>query len=146
MRRANIAVLLVLVLALLCACVQQPPYRDGVYRAEADKFANGWKETVEITIAGGRIDKINWDAVSEDPSIPTGKKQYSKSGLYGMLAGAAKNEWCDQAKAAEDYVMKYGLDKVPLTEDGHTDAISGCTVHVNQFVGLAQKCLAQAVK
>jgi major membrane immunogen (membrane-anchored lipoprotein) len=125
-------------------CSAQPSYRDGVYQAQTAEFHNGWKETVEVTIKGGKLDKISWDAVSDNPDIPINKKQYSKSGLYGMLAGGAQNEWCDQAKAAEDYILKYGVDSFDVDEEGHTDAISGCTVTVDTLALLAQDCLRQA--
>ncbi|MDR1157764.1 MAG: FMN-binding protein [Oscillospiraceae bacterium] len=144
-----------LILFALCAgpltllpagCSAQPTYKDGAYQAEAAEFHNGWKETVEITIKGGRIDKLSWDAISNNPDIPINKKQYSKSGLYGMLAGGAQNEWCDQAKAAEDYIMQYGVDSFAIDEEGHTDVISGCTVTVDTLALLAQDCLRQALR
>ena len=130
--------------SLLIGCSSQG-YKDGVYRAEASEYYHGWKESVEITIVGGNIDKVSWDAVSNDPNIPIGKKQYSKSGLYGMLVGAAIDEWCDQAKAAEDYILAYGLD-FSVDDGGYTDAITGCTVQVDTLAILAKKCLEQAQK
>ncbi|MDR0381398.1 MAG: FMN-binding protein [Oscillospiraceae bacterium] len=133
-----------LLTAALAGCSGRPAYKDGIYQAEAEEFHNGWKETVEITVKDGQIDKISWDAISDNPDIPINKKQYSKSGLYGMLAGGAQNEWCDQAKAAEDYIVQYGVDSFDIDKEGHTDAISGCTVTVDTLALLAQDCLRQA--
>ncbi|MFP3153531.1 FMN-binding protein [Lachnospiraceae bacterium ZAX-1] len=121
-------------------------YKDGVYHTEMKEFEDGWKDTVEITIVHGKIDKISWDAISESPDIPINKKQYSKSGLYGMLQGGANNEWCDQAKAAEDYVLAYGVSSFSTDSEGYTDAISGCTIEVDKLALLAKECLEQAQK
>lgn len=132
-----------LLIGMLAAC-SAPKYKDGVYKNEMPEFDMGWKETVEITIKNGEIDKVSWDAVAQDEKIPVGKKQYSKSGLYGMLAGGAQNEWCDQAKLAEDFIMKNGVDAIDVCDDYTTDAIAGCTIKVNELVMLAKECLDQA--
>lgn len=122
-------------------------YKDGKYYAEAKEFAaSGWKETVELTIEDGKLTKINWDAIYKDDSIPIHKKQYSKSGLYGMLAGGAHEEWYDQAKAAEQFVLENGVDALNVTGEGYTDAVSGCTIHVTEFDRLLRECLTQAEK
>lgn len=129
--------------ALLAGCAKSP-YKDGVYRKEAPEFTHGWKETVEITIAGGKIAKVSWDAIAESDDIPVGKKQYSMSGLYGMLAADASDEWCDQAKLAEDFILRNGIEPITLKEDGYTDAISGCTISVDVLKDLAAQCLEEA--
>lgn len=134
------ALLLILVLAACSA----PKYKDGVYKNEAPEFYQGWKETVEITIERGKIAKVSWDAIAQSDKIPVGKKQYSKSGLYGMLAGGANDEWCDQAKMAEDFIMQNGVEPINVLSDGKTDAIAGCSIEVNKLVTLAKECLDQA--
>jgi major membrane immunogen (membrane-anchored lipoprotein) len=105
---------------------------------------SGWKDIMELTVEGGKIVDINWDGVYIDDSIPIRKKQYSKSGLYGMLAGGAKNEWYDQATAAEQFVLENGIDALDVGGDGHTDAVSGCTIGVDAFDYLVRACLSQA--
>lgn len=122
-------------------------YTDGVYAAQAAEFASsGWKETVEITIENGKLVNISWDAIYKDDSIPIRKKQYSKSGLYGMMAGGAMSEWYDQAIAAEQFVLENGIDLLEVNQDGYTDAVTGCTIHVNEFEKLLRECLNQAKK
>ncbi len=139
------ALVLILVLALFLMGMNRSPYNDGVYSAQVAEFPNsGWKETVEITIENGKIIKINWDAIYKDDSIPIHKKQYSKSGLYGMLAAGASNEWYDQALAAEQFVLRNGIDALAVSEEGYTDAVTGCTIHVNEFQKLVYECLEQA--
>ncbi|MDR1570891.1 MAG: FMN-binding protein [Clostridiales Family XIII bacterium] len=129
----------------MAACSSATSYRDGVYTAQLDEFSSsGWKDTLELTVDGGEITKVNWDAIYVDDSIPIRKKQYSKSGLYGMLAAGAVGEWYDQATAAEQYVLKNGPAALVPDSDGYTDVISGCTIHVSDFEKLLLDCLKQA--
>ncbi len=146
MKNAKWMLLCVTLCFLLTACGEKQ-YVDGVYYAEAAEFAaSGWKETVEVTIVDGELNQINWDAIYKDESIPIHKKQYSKSGLYGMLAGGAGEEWYDQATIMENFVLENGVDSFFVDEEGHTDAVTGCTVHVIEFQKLLMECLEQAKK
>ena len=135
-----------LLMALLSAC-GGPRYQDGHYTAALPEFAeSGWKDTMELTVEDGEITRINWDAIYKDDSIPIRKKQYSKSGLYGMLMAGAVGEWYDQAVAAEQFVLENGIDALDVNAEGYTDAVAGCTVHVSTFDQLLRECLAQAEK
>ncbi|MDL2248266.1 FMN-binding protein [Tyzzerella sp. OttesenSCG-928-J15] len=150
-KRNKLILFIVLTAALLfqgCSASGSKAYNDGYYYSEAADFgSSGWKEYVEITIENGEITDINWDAIYKDDSIPIRKKQYSKSGLYGMLTVGAINEWYDQAIAAETFVLENGIDALTFTDDGaHTDAVSSCTISVNEFDELLRSCLAQAEK
>lgn len=137
---------IIFILAASCSGINSG-YKDGVYSAQAAEFAaSGWKEIMEITIEGGKLTKINWDAIYKDDSIPIRKKQYSKSGLYGMMAAGASAEWYDQAIAAEQFVLENGIDAIQVNQDGYSDAVSGCTIHVTEFDKLIRECLAQAKK
>jgi major membrane immunogen (membrane-anchored lipoprotein) len=135
-----------LALALLTGCGLLSPYRDGVYTATAPGGGTGWQETLELTIEGGKIIKIDWDAVYQDDSIPIRKKQYSKSGLYGMLTVGAVGEWYDQALAAQQFVLQNGIDALNINEDGYTDAVAGCTISVKALDTMMRDCLNQAQK
>lgn len=146
-KKCALCIVLTFLLLLTTGCGATAKYRDGVYTAEYPEFADsGWKEILELTIEGGEIVKINWDAVYKDDSIPIRKKQYSKSGLYGMLTVGAVGEWYDQATAAEQFVLEHGIDALNITPDGLTDAVSGCTIHVDDFDYLFRQCLEQAKK
>lgn len=143
----RLCIAIAIVLLFTTGCSSSTKYRDGFYTAQLPEFAsNGWKEIIELTIEGGEIVKINWDAIYKDDSIPIRKKQYSKSGLYGMLAGGASNEWYDQATAAEQFVLENGIDLLAVTDDGYTDAVSSCTISVSDFDWLLRDCLEQAKK
>lgn len=139
------SLVLVVAAAFFLFNINRSPYQDGIYSAQVAEFANsGWKETVQVTIEDGKIAKINWDAIYKDDSIPIRKKQYSKSGLYGMLAAGASNEWYDQALAAEQFVLRNGIDALSVSDEGYTDAVTGCTIHVSEFQKLVYECLEQA--
>ena len=143
----TIALVMTLALLLLLPGCGGTRYKNGTYYAEMPEFAeSGWKDTLELTIENGEIVQINWDAVYVDDSIPIRKKQYSKSGLYGMLMTGAVGEWFDQAVAAEQYVLDNGINALGLTPDGYTDAVAGCTIHVSTFDYLVRECLEQAKK
>jgi major membrane immunogen (membrane-anchored lipoprotein) len=146
MLRLLLCLLLCLLPAGLAGC-SSARYRDGVYTAQLAEFASsGWKDTLELTVENGEIVKINWDAIYKNDTIPIRKKQYSKSGLYGMLTVGAVGEWYDQAMAAEQYVLEHGVEALAVNPDGYTDAITGCTIHVSDFEKLLLECLKQAEK
>jgi major membrane immunogen (membrane-anchored lipoprotein) len=117
------------------------PYTDGVYHAEEEAFgSSGWKGTIDMTVYNGRIMAVNWSAVNE---AGVDKKEASINGDYGMVAkGGAIAEWHEQAYAAEAFLLET-QDPTAITYDdgGYTDAISGVTVHVNDFVALVEKAL-----
>jgi major membrane immunogen (membrane-anchored lipoprotein) len=149
MKYAKYCIVCLLFSALIIGAAGCSPalYRDGVYAAQLEEFStSGWKDTLELTVENGEIAKINWDAVYKDDSIPIRKKQYSKSGLYGMLNAGAVGEWYDQAVAAEQYVLEYGVEALAVNTEGYTDAVSGCTIHVSDFEKLLLDCMRQAEK
>lgn len=122
-------------------------YKDGSYHAELKDFdpQNGWKDSVDITVAGGKITAVDWNGTHKDGGDD--KKTASKNGKYPMVEqGGAKAPWHEQAALAEAYLiqtqdpaaMKYTDD------DGHTDAISGATITVKEFFTLASEALATA--
>lgn len=132
--------------ALKAGPVERGIYKDGNYYAEADNFDenSGWKETVDITVMNGNIVAVSWNGVHKDGG--TDKVTRSKSGEYGMKEnGNAVAEWHEQAYKAEQFLIeKQDPAAIVLGDDGSTDAISGVSIHVNGFVELAAKALADA--
>ncbi len=60
--------------------------------------------------------------------------------------GGAQAPWFDQAMKAEAYLLET-QDPTSITytdETGHTDAISGASIHVREFFSLAEEALAGA--
>lgn len=129
----------------LAAGVAQPgPYKDGVYHAEADEFADsGWKGFVDVTVMNGNIVAAKWNAINkDDPKLD--KMTAVAEGKYPMVAaGKAQAEWDVQAKAVEDYLLeKQDFTSIQYSDaEGHTDAIAGVSIHVSEFFELVKKAL-----
>ncbi len=131
--------------AALEAGPQQPgPYKDGYYMAEADDFANGWKGQVKVTVLFGRLESIQWTGVNEEG---LDKITASMEGKYPMVEnGGAQAPWHDQSMKVTDHVTM-NQDPMPVAyidDEGHTDAITGVSVHVNDFYDLLEKALMDA--
>lgn len=118
-------------------------YQDGTYYAAADVDAEtGWQYFALLTVEGGKITKADWDAFNVNTAGDT-KKKLSEDGKYGMKAGGASSEWHEQAAKAEEFLIeKQDPAAITLDAEGKTDAISGVSVHVSDFVKAAEAALA----
>lgn len=129
--------------ALAAGPVGRGAYADGgYYYFDEDFGSSGWKEYVSLTVVNGYIVGANWSAVNR---AGDDKKAYDAAGKYGMMAYSdAQADWSDQAKLAEEYLIKVQDPSMIeyKDEDGHTDAISGVSIHVNGLFDLAAKALA----
>lgn len=131
--------------ALEAGPVQVGQYKDGVYYAEAADFDkdSGWKDNVTISVMAGKIIAVSWNSTYKDGGDD--KVTQSKNGKYDIKKGGAQAAWHEEAAKAQAYLIeKQDPAAIALTDDGHTDAISGCTIHVNGFVELAEQALASA--
>jgi major membrane immunogen (membrane-anchored lipoprotein) len=119
-------------------------YQDGTYYGTVDADAEtGWQTFVLLTVEGGKITKADWDGFNINNAGDL-KKKYSEDGKYGLVKiGGAQSEWHEQAAQAEAYLIET-QDPAAITVDaeGHTDAVSGVSVHVSDFVAAAQAALA----
>ena len=116
--------------------------KDGSYRAEQAAYSDGYKNFVELTVQGGRITGVNWDAMKEGSD--TTKKAESKAGNYVMTETGPL--WHEQAKTMEDALIQ-AQNPASLTyneEPGKTDAYAGVSVDVGTFVKLAKQAADQA--
>lgn len=130
--------------ALAAGPVEVGPYKDGTYHAEGDQFdaKSGWKDTVDVVIAAGKIVKVNFSGVNAKGED---KKQFSIDGKYGMKAGGAQAEWHEEAAKAEAYLVeKQDPASVTFNAEGKTDAISGATISLKEYFDLVTKALDQA--
>jgi len=134
----------VVVLSLLVAggAFAQGKAKDGLYFAEDEAYAaNGWKDQVVVTVAGGKITAVNWNAVS-DLGLAD-KKTVAGAGKYGLIkASKLKLEWDAQANNVAAYVVKTQDTVGKFTKEGLADGIAGASIHVNGFFGLLNKALA----
>ncbi|GBF76173.1 hypothetical protein PA598K_04621 [Paenibacillus sp. 598K] len=116
---------------------------DGAYYAEGEySEKSGWKEVVALTVEGGKITKVDWNALYKDGGLD--KKTSSKTGAYGMVAnGNAQAEWDEQAAKMEAYLIaEQSADGLNLNDEGKTDAVSGVSIGVEGFSELVNKALA----
>ena len=138
-------VLIVLAAALLSfSCGSTSKLKDGVYFAQDNDFApqGGWKEQVVVTVARGKISAVDWNGVSNLGVAD--KKTVSAAGGYGMKQASKLGlEWHEQAANVEAFLVKTqdtGFSK--FKDDGTTDAITGASLHVQNFFDLVTKAIA----
>jgi len=118
-------------------------YTDGEYTKTAAEADNGYTYTVTMTVAGGKITAMNWDAADE---AGNSKKQQAMDGTYDMMNGEAPN-WAEQSDLVSKYVVdNQSLDGLKPDENGKTDAVASVSISVSSFVELASDCIAQAAK
>jgi major membrane immunogen (membrane-anchored lipoprotein) len=128
--------------ALAAGPVEVGPYKDGTYHAEGDSFSNGWKDTVDVVVAAGKIVKANFSGVNE---AGEDKTQASIDGKYDIKAAGGQAEWHEEAAKAEQYLVdNQDASALKFNDEGKTDAISGVSISVKSFYDLTNKALEQA--
>lgn len=132
----------VLVVLLLLVVTSAFSIEDGVYFAQDKDFSpQGWKEVVTLTVEDGKIVKADWSAANVIAGPD--KKTASMEGKYPMVDnGGAQSEWHVQAKLVEDFYVNNPDTKPEYKDDkGHSDTISGASIHIDSFYRLAEKAL-----
>ena len=132
--------------ALEAGPVKPGPYKDGAYHAEQTEYSNGFRYYVNILVVNGSIRAVDWNAYAEEEGAPD-KDTLSRDGGYPIVErGGAQAPWHEQAMAAEAYLIEtQDPTDISYTDDeGHTDAISGVSIHVVEFFELAEEALASA--
>lgn len=115
---------------------------DGVYRAVANEADDsGFRDVVELTVKGGKITAVNWDALNAEG---VGKKELSRNGQYVMTETGLL--WYQQAELLEQTLLRTQdpLAIVYDPETGKTDAYSGASIRIDPFVKLAAQALKDA--
>ena len=137
-------IILLLIIALAATAAFAGDWANGVYFAQEEAFSgSGWKYNVTLTVRNGRITEAVWNGtnIAGGPD----KISVSEAGNYPMVArGGAQADWHVQAGKAEAYLLRT-QDPTQIrytSNEGHTDAISGVTIHVVEFFSLAEKALA----
>lgn len=114
---------------------------DGTYVAETEGYQdNGYNDKVSLTIAGGKITEVIWDAYNEAGEL---KSVLSADGAYEMTENGPT--WQEQAVAIADFVVQnQSTDVIVMNDEGKTDSVTGVSISVNTFVSLVKQCLIQA--
>lgn len=106
------------------------------------KLGDGEGTTVAtLTLAEGKPVAIAFDYIQADGSS---KYEAAKEGTYNM--GEGSTPWNEQADAIATFLAENEFDvtKITLTdEEGHTDAVTGVSVKVPDFVKVAEAVLAE---
>ena len=148
MKKALLIVMaMVLTISMFAGC-SAGKYKDGVYFAQGEA-SQGWIPFVTVSVEKGKIVSAYWSATGV---VPSGDKRIlSQTGAYPMVASGAKSEWYEQAKAAEDWLVKNQdptkFDSLYSDSEGHTAALktdSGASVsiHVMEFFKMVSAALA----
>ncbi|WFR57764.1 FMN-binding protein [Anaerocolumna sp. AGMB13025] len=114
---------------------------DGTYEAEEPEFDDqGYKDKVTLTIENGKMTEVIWDAYNDKGEL---KSVLSADGIYEMEGGGLT--WQEQALAITDYLVKQqSIDTITMNAEGKTDAVTGVTISVRDFINLVQECLKDA--
>lgn len=116
-------------------------WADGTYEAEETAFdEQGYKDKVSLTIQNGRMTEVIWDAYNEAGEL---KSVLSADGIYEMPGGGLT--WQEQAMVITDFLIQnQSADSITLNAEGKTDAVTGVSISVKDFVTLVKECLQKA--
>lgn len=105
--------------------------------------AKGNVTIATVAFENGTPKSVNIDVKQADGSM---KSEASMSGAYDMKNEPGK-KWHEQADLVEEFIVanNFDLSKVTLTnEAGNTDAISGVTIKVGDYLEAVEAALEQA--
>lgn len=117
--------------------------RNGTYRAAEKTFdSSGFRNVVTLTVSGGKITAVEWDA--EQQNSTRTKKELSKAGEYVMSETGLP--WHEQAEIMENALLSLqDPSRISYQPDtGKTDAYAGATITISPFVLLADEALTMA--
>jgi major membrane immunogen (membrane-anchored lipoprotein) len=126
-------------IAVLClifvTAVAFAAWKDGVFSAKEEKAdERGYVADVKVTVAGGKIDKIEYNEVKGGNNSKWADKAYNAN--MKKISGVA---WSEAVMALEANLIKdQTVDKV--------DTVSGATELSARFKRLVAQALAKALK
>lgn len=133
---------------LVKAALAAGPVAKGTYKKDGWFFAksaafdkSGYMTTALFTIVNGRIVDANWNGLYKDG----GDSKYVRAvkGTYKM--NAKEGEWNVQSARVEVALVKQqDPAKIAVKADGKTDAISGVSISINDFIAVAVEALKAA--
>lgn len=104
--------------------------------------AFGGNTIATVQFEEGKPVSVELDVKNDDGSL---KSDASKSGAYD-LNNAPGKKWHEQADLLEEAIVKnnFDLSKIAVSDNGKTDAVSGVSIAVNEFIEATQAALDQA--
>jgi major membrane immunogen (membrane-anchored lipoprotein) len=122
--------------------------KDGIYKAEYSAFdVRGYKESVVLTIKGGKIVSAQLDAINSDPTKLAKSKDPAYEKSMSAVNGVGPKEYIAQlnkALVASQNPDKLGLKNTKNAAD--VDTITGATSASDDFKILVKAALANAKK
>ncbi len=101
---------------------------DGVYYATGSVADNGWMMFLEMTVDGGEITDVEYDAYNMHDGDSRTKAERSEAGDYNLADGAVASLH-EQYAVIEDYILEGNdVTEIEFDEEGNSDAISGATI------------------
>ncbi|MDR3276230.1 MAG: hypothetical protein LBT11_03295 [Treponema sp.] len=111
------------------------------YGAASAQDSYGTRNTVLITLVNGTIVDVVWNGILNYPGMDHSKLIVSMQGGYPMTG--AKQAWHVQAVlGARKLVEVQDPAKITVKSNGTTDAISGASILVKDFLAVATQVLA----
>ncbi len=129
MKKAMRSLLTALCAAALFSGCQNTSYKDGVYKAqyqEADD--HGWTEYVAITVSGGKITAVDFDALDEN-----GRKKSQDEEYKAAYLGAGYQTY------PADYSKKLEESLLSRQDPDRVDAVAGATNSSKSFKDLVKR-------
>jgi major membrane immunogen (membrane-anchored lipoprotein) len=129
--------------ALAAGPVAKGTYKkDGWFYYKAPAFdKSGYATTALLAVANGRIVSVHLNGIHKDG----GDSKYARvvKGTYKM--GGKQGEWIGQASRVEAAIIK-GQDpaKIAVKTDGKTDAVSGVSIAIADFISISVEALKPA--
>lgn len=116
---------------------------NGKYTVKSEEYdESGYLATVTVTVSDGKVVSVGIDDIDKDRKS---KKALSESGNYGMKEkGNAKAEWHEEIAVLEKHLIEKGVKGITVDSEGKTDAISGCTISISQYLNLYNKAIEKA--
>ena len=116
--------------------------KDGTYTTKSDEPSNGYTGVVTIEVTDGNITSLLYDSLDEQGQS---KRYLSSVGEYVMVEG--NPTWEEQADLLAKHVIEnQSLDKLTIDDSGKTDAVSGVSINITEFVNLTKATLEKTAQ
>ena len=127
----------------VCGC-EKVGYKEGTYEGSViDNYNNEENTaTAKVVVNGaGKITSVSLDTTYQGSTKKTLGYDYNMKKYNPSAAG----EWFEQIEKLEAAIVEnQGTEFLNLTEDGKTDAVSGCTIKIDALVKAVNDALEKA--
>lgn len=116
---------------------------DGTFYAQVEDFdERGYKDFVEITVSGGRIINVVWDAIEKEDG--KSRAEASVDGEYSI--SSEQPIWAAQAFTIQTKLVEVqDPAKLAIKSDGITEIVDGVEMDVRVFYSLTTMCIEKSI-